>query len=814
MSEERRDTAAVSEPYPGPRPFATSESAFFMGREKESRDIRDLLLSYQVIVLYSKSGSGKSSLVNAGVIPLLTNEGFAVLPVARVSGKLPPGVDQSQISNIFAFNLLSSCLGVTKDLTVDFGTELGQRLAGTCERPRLLVLDQFEEIFTTFVERWRDRKPFFLQMQKLCDANKNLRILFAIREDHLAEMDPYAESLPNGLRIRYRLERLRESEALRAIVVPMKMAGYGFQESVAENLVTNLRKIQVQTGDGVAEVAGEFVEPMHLQVVCRNLWNGLSKERTTITAADMEQFADVDQTLSSFYGLAVARAAERSRVRESRIRAWAEKKLVTPGGTRGLVYMGNTSTEGVPNEAVRVLEEEHIVWAEPRMGTLWYELTHDRLIGPLKASNRLWFARRRRWKRIAGILMVCAVVIGINALVYLHLKHRASSLRVMQDESAYFEVSTAKEAMLNKNWNEAIKHYESALSFYISVRDRGEQADIYNEIGQAYLGKNDYLQAASAHQQARALHEGLGDKRTVADDIMLIAQAFYRADDYQNAGNWYATAMVLYEQLGISDRRAAALERLGSVYVDLADYDKAYGYLDEALRFYQELRPPQPLQEAYVKRSLVNLYGNRGEYDLALSLNRQILVTFRENGDISNEAWTTLGIGADQFYEGNLSEAERKYRLALSMFLRDDNKAGQAEVAVRMAQWYAAKHLCRESLDSAGRANTLAEQANAADQILRAKRVKARAYLCAGALQDAAAEAQVALDLSTKRPDKWEEAFSLETLALVAEASGDVQGAIERGKKAVDVYDSIDSRTIYAKEARLNLARWLNHYAQ
>jgi tetratricopeptide (TPR) repeat protein len=807
--EENQNISVVTDPYPGPRPFVTAECKFFMGREKESKDIRDLLLSYQTVVLYSKSGSGKSSLVNAGVIPLLKKEGFEIFPVARVSGKLPPDISKDRISNIFAFNVMSNCLGMTtNDLTVDLGIELGRRLAGPDEKLHLLILDQFEELFTTLVERWRDRKPFFLQIQKLCEANKHLRLLFVIREDHLAELDPYAELLPNGLRIRYRLERLREREALPAIVVPMNMAGFSFQEGVAEGLVTNLRKIHVQTDDGIREVAGEFIEPMHLQVVCRNLWNNLPRERSTVTAADVQKFADVNEALSSFYDKAVALAALKAQVKEGRIRVWAERKLITPGGTRGLVYMGGTSTQGLPNEAVRVLEQEHVLWAEPRTGSLWYELTHDRLIGPLKASNRVWFSRQRRWKRIVRIVAACMAVIVLNALAFFYWKHRASNLHAKQDEDAYFEVSKGESAFINNDFDVALSHYSSALSLYTKLGDRGKQADIYSWIGKTYDKKNDYSQAVSAYQRALALHESLGAGRAAADDRMLMGTAFFDSGNYPAALENYLKALKLLQDLKVDDQQAAALREAGTAYRDLGEYKKAEENLNLSLLLYEKLKEPQPRQEARAKYALANLYGDRGDYDRAIPLLKQVQVTFRETGDTTMQGWATLNLGVNQFYNGNLTEAEEEYRLALALFKKVGFKIGQAEVAARRAQWYGAKHLCKESLESADLAYSLAKEVNAGAQILTAKRIKARAYLCAGALQDAKAEAQEALEMSSRVQDKWEEAFSLETLALVAEASGDFQGAIQEGQKAVGIYDAIGSETVYAKDARANLTRW------
>jgi tetratricopeptide (TPR) repeat protein len=85
----------------------------------------------------------------------------------------------------------------------------------------------------------------------------------------------------------------------------------------------------------------------------------------------------------------------------------------------------------------------------------------------------------------------------------------------------------------------------------------------------------------------------------------------------------------------------------------------------------------------------------------------------------------------------------------------------------------------------------------------RAIGVKGRAYLCANSWKDAADQAQQALEVAFR----WNQAYNLETLALVEEAKGNLQGAIENGQKAVALYDS-NEHSFDAKTARANLSRW------
>ncbi len=56
-------------PYPGPRAFQHGEALF--GRERETAQLLDLLIAERVVLLYAPSGAGKTSLVQAALVPEL-----------------------------------------------------------------------------------------------------------------------------------------------------------------------------------------------------------------------------------------------------------------------------------------------------------------------------------------------------------------------------------------------------------------------------------------------------------------------------------------------------------------------------------------------------------------------------------------------------------------------------------------------------------------------------------------------------------------------------------------------------------------------
>jgi hypothetical protein len=237
--------------------------------------------------------------------------------------------------------------------------------------------------------------------------------VFVIREDYLAQLDPFAPLLPEELRVRFRVERLREPDALLAVTGPLEDTGRSFAPGVAEKLVDELLLTRVLGPDGQpAEVEGQYVEPVQLQVVCLNLWNSLPAGAGEITNEQLQQFGDVDQALARFYAESLQKAVKEGGVSESALRDWFSTALITSAATRGTVFRGPNDTAGIANAAVDVLDRQHIIRREERAGAGWYELTHDRFIEPIQNANAEW--NRVRMRRLISWAIAAA---GVAALV-------------------------------------------------------------------------------------------------------------------------------------------------------------------------------------------------------------------------------------------------------------------------------------------------------------------------------------------------------------------------------------------------------------
>src|SRR5512136_494161 len=145
-----------SNPYIGPRAFHMGERIY--GREREANQLLNLIIAERIVLFYSPSGAGKTSLIQAALIPRLLKMKFRVLPVARVNLNPSGSTAENAERNRYVFSAL---------LSLEEGLPVEQRIPAErlarmslsdylTQRPKadggpdieVLIFDQFEEILT------------------------------------------------------------------------------------------------------------------------------------------------------------------------------------------------------------------------------------------------------------------------------------------------------------------------------------------------------------------------------------------------------------------------------------------------------------------------------------------------------------------------------------------------------------------------------------------------------------------------------------------------------------------------------------------
>ena len=408
--DEKTTQPYLENPYIGPIPFREEHKLY--GRKDDTQAIADLLISKRIVLLIAPSGAGKTSLIQAELVPQLRSR-LNPLPIIRLD-RVPdcrnpknnryvhsalcsletrfPEAEQRSEAELTNFTLASYCASRVDSKNPDGST-----------RFPLLILDQFEELFTLDRFDWDKKQEFIEQLAIMlgapsgsevdrgnCEGKSPMTIwaLLSMREDHIAELEPYLDLIPTGLAFRYRMERLEREQAIEAITGP---AGNCFAADAAERLVDDLRSL---TADGKERPQlGRFVEPVQLQVVCRRLWDkvGVTAERpiTLMDVAAGEQSSEVDPALAEYFDLEVERATNAAGVKQRDLRDWVEAKLITRTKVRTKALREPASL-GKIDEALQSLVESHLLSTDIAGEREWYELSHDRLINPILKSNETW----------------------------------------------------------------------------------------------------------------------------------------------------------------------------------------------------------------------------------------------------------------------------------------------------------------------------------------------------------------------------------------------------------------------------------------
>ncbi len=398
--------AAVDEqnPWLGLVSFSEETRAYFHGREEEIAELGRRVQRKLLTVLFGQSGLGKTSILQAGLVPRLRPEGFCPLYVRLVyAPDSPPPAEQIKRA-VFRATLdagawTQSGAAMTGESLWEFlhhRDDVLKDAAGRTLTP-LLIFDQFEEIFTLaqadeagrkraqefladLADLVENRPPAALEARIDRDevdatrfdfARADYRILLSLREDYLAPLEGLKTQMPSVTQNRMRVARMTGAQALAAVRQPAPRL---VSEPVAEAIVRFVA--------GGADLARAEVEPSLLSLICREL------NAARVAGGHAEISADLlagsrETILAEFYERALAD-------QPAGVRHFVEDVLLTDSGFRESVAEERVRkafvAAGAPG-ALTALVDRRLVRVEERLDVRRVELTHDVLCGIVKASR-------------------------------------------------------------------------------------------------------------------------------------------------------------------------------------------------------------------------------------------------------------------------------------------------------------------------------------------------------------------------------------------------------------------------------------------
>jgi len=317
-----RPGPVTGSPYLGLAAFEEQDAALFFGREAATAHVLERMSRHLagpgLFVVSGASGAGKSSLLRAGVLPRLRADGLAAAPgsaswpclvftptrapldelalrVAVLAGTdaatVRRGLDTAP--TWFALTARQAALARPSGPTGDSDSRPAEQDRPPRQRRLLLVVDQFEELFTQCPEE-AQRQAFITALHAAATAGHGLDqtpaalVVLSVRADFEARCWDYPE-LADAIQDRYLVTAMTERQVRMTITEPAKKVGSQVEDDLVEILLAELHTGQPGTfGAGALPLLSHAVD---------HAWR--SRAERALTLADYERTGGIDGVVAS-----------------------------------------------------------------------------------------------------------------------------------------------------------------------------------------------------------------------------------------------------------------------------------------------------------------------------------------------------------------------------------------------------------------------------------------------------------------------------------------------------------------------------------
>jgi energy-coupling factor transporter ATP-binding protein EcfA2 len=245
-------------PYPGLRPFEEADGPIFFGRQKQTAVLLRRLQKHRFVAVVGSSGSGKSSLVRAGLLPAI-KRGFLIETASWIPVVIRPRRDPYQRLADALLNLRppSERHTTAKEFELSFRKTLRLTDSGLVNALSalkldskahvLIIVDQFEELFSfrspiTDSDQHASRDDAAAFVSTLLNAFQNqdakIWVVITMRSDFIGNCEVFLELPEKVSQSQFLVPRLNSWQMEQAIIGPGLIKGAGFQPfTVPQELV-------------------------------------------------------------------------------------------------------------------------------------------------------------------------------------------------------------------------------------------------------------------------------------------------------------------------------------------------------------------------------------------------------------------------------------------------------------------------------------------------------------------------------------------------------------------------------------------------
>jgi Novel STAND NTPase 1/WD domain, G-beta repeat len=412
--------AVTTSPYRGLRVFGEQDAELFFGREMATAEVLERMSQHLagpgLLVVSGVSGAGKSSLLRAGVLPRVRGGGLAAAPGAASWPCVVFTPTRSPLDELavrvgllagagaaaarrgleadpagFALSARQAAMARPPGPGVDLEGPAGERDRPPPQRRLLLVVDQFEELFTQCAEEGQ-RRAFISALHAAATAGHGpdqapaALVVLGVRADFEARCADYPQ-LAGAVQDRYLVTAMTGRQLRMAIAEPAKKAGSKVDDDLVDVLLTEVR-------NGQPGVVGAGVLPL-LSHALDQAWRSRTGE--ILTLVDYERTGGIEGAVAAsaqrvYDGLTSAQQAAARQVFMRLTATTSDGRDTADRATRAELTDGKSATDAKDVEAV--LE----AFAAERLLTLaagTVELSHEVLLTAWPLLRDTWLADTR-----------------------------------------------------------------------------------------------------------------------------------------------------------------------------------------------------------------------------------------------------------------------------------------------------------------------------------------------------------------------------------------------------------------------------------
>lgn len=413
-------------------PKGMEEDHLFCGRDEETMDIVRLIDNNLFVTLYGSSGIGKTSLLKAGVIPILKRKDYFPLYVrlsqesneisyakaivrhlkdcglkeeSRVALEHPDGNDRLFLWNYFA---------TTRFLDAD-----GR------ETYPVIILDQFEEVFRDADKAKAEQllQQIYLLLNDELEmpdaegysADTNYRFVASIREDYLFVLEDSIDELSLNLykNNRYRLRAMKPENARQVVLVPGRdCIEETEKEKVAERVLDLAKKPQ-----------SDDIDTLLLSLVCAGTFDKKSGEK--ITFGDLSIWKD--NPMQIYYQDAM-RVLNANQIR------YIQQHLIREDGSRKRVSVEELKKALGENDFQQLTKGKNRLFSIGDKGQV--ELLHDKLAMAVYEERKAFEERERKIKLRRRVSVIGALVLVVAGVFFFqNAKLKQQRWKMLENQS-------------------------------------------------------------------------------------------------------------------------------------------------------------------------------------------------------------------------------------------------------------------------------------------------------------------------------------------------------------------------------------------